>query len=148
MTTTTETRTRGASKGLPAGLPFAAILSDGKDLEIASKQFFQTGKEQMDTGIKMIDAVVQGAIEMRNWQLAAASETHTRDLDAEKSVMGAKTVSDLLLVQLNWLAANVERSMAYWNQMFQATADANAKLLECLREHEQAGSGEEKKAEE
>jgi hypothetical protein len=145
MTTSTETRTRGSGKGSPAGFPFAAMFSGTQELESASKQMFQTWKEQLDTGLK-IDAVVQGAMEMRTSQLAAAADTHNRDLDAEKSVMGAKTVSDLLLIQLNWMTANMERSMAYWTQMFQATADANAKLAECLREHEQARSGEPKKA--
>lgn len=140
MTTTTEARTR--TKGLP-GLQFEAMLPGNKDWEGATRQMFQTWKEQVDTGIKMIDAIVQGAVEMRTSQLAAATEAHTRDLDAEKSVMGARTASDLLLIQLNWMTANMERSMAYWNQMFQAAADANAKLLECLREQsaEPGGKG-------
>jgi phasin protein len=141
MTTTTETRT--GTKGL-AGLPFEAMLPGNKDWESASRQMLQTWKEQVDTGIKMIDAMVQGAMEMRTSQLAAATETHTRDLNIEKSVMGARTASDLLLIQLNWMTANMERSMAYWNQMFHAATDANAKLLECLRAQKLAGSDEGK----
>jgi hypothetical protein len=141
MTTTTETRTQGFP-----GIQFAAMLPGNKEWESASKQMLQNWKEQLDTGIKMIDAVVQGAMEMRTSQLAAAADMHNRDLDAEKSVMGAKTISDLMLIQLNWMTANMERSMAYWNQMFQAAGDANAKLAECLREHERAGGGGQKKA--
>jgi hypothetical protein len=38
---------------------------------------------------------------------------------------------------LDWMTQNLERSMSYWNQMFQAAADANAKLVECLREQAQ-----------
>jgi hypothetical protein len=145
MTTTTETRTQAPGKGLPAGFPFAGMLSGTKELESASKQMLQSWKQQLDTGLKMIDAVVQGAMEMRTSQLAAAADTHNRDLDAEKSVMGAKTISDLLLIQLNWMTANMERSMAYWNQMFQAAAEANAKLGEYLREYEASAGGEQKK---
>ncbi|HKW39328.1 MAG TPA: phasin family protein [Burkholderiales bacterium] len=63
----------------------------------------------------------------------------------EKSVMGAKTISDLLHIQLNWMTANLERSVAYWNQMFQAAAEANAKLAEYLREYEEPGIGAQKK---
>jgi hypothetical protein len=122
------------------------MLSGTKELESASKQMLQSWKQQLDTGLKMVDAVVQGAMEMRTSQLAAAADTHNRDLDAEKSVMGAKTISDLLLIQLNWMTANMERSMAYWNQMFQAAAEANAKLGEYLREYEASASGEQKKA--
>ena len=75
-------------------------------------------------------------MEMRTSQLTAATETHASDLSAEKSVLEAKTPSDLLLIQVNWMTGNLERSMAYWTQMFRAAADANAKLLESLHEHE------------
>lgn len=141
MTTTTETRTR--TKGFP-GIAFEAMLPGNKEWEGATRQMFEKWKEQVDTGIRMIDAIVQGAMEMRSSQLAAATEAHTRDLNVEKSVMGARTASDLLLIQLNWMTANMERSMTYWNQMFQAAADANAKLLECLRDQASEKRGEDK----
>jgi hypothetical protein len=131
MTTTT---TREAVKGKGAGIPYSALIPGNKDWESASKQMFQTWKQQLDTNLKLIDALVQGTLEMRSSQLAAAMETHDRDMSAEKSVLGAKSVMDLWAVQMNWMAGNLERSMAYWNQMLQASVDANSKLVECLRE--------------
>ena len=129
MTTTT-----GKAPGKAAAkIPFAAMLPGKGEWESASNQVLQTWKQQLDTTFKLIDAAVQGTLEMRSSQLAAAMETHARDLDAEHSVTGAKSASDLLAIQLSWITGNLERSMAYWTQMFQAAADANTRLIECLR---------------
>jgi len=133
MTTNAETRTR--TKSLPE-TQVAAVFPGNADWESATQQMFQKWKEQVDTSFKIIDAMVQGAMEMRTSQLTAATEAHARDLGAEKSVLEAKTPSDLLLIQFTWMTGNLERSMAYWNQMFRAAADANAKLLESLSQHE------------
>lgn len=138
MTTTTiEAKSRAPGKGVPGGIPFAALLPGNKEWESASNQLFQSWKQQLDTNLKLIDALVQGTLEMRSSQLAAAMETHDRDMTAEKSVIGAKSVMDLWAIQMNWMAGNLERSMAYWNQLMQATVDANSKLVECLREQAQ-----------
>ena len=138
MTTSTETKTR--TKSVPE-TQLAAMLPGNADWESVTKQMFQKWKEQVDTSIKIIDAMVQGAMEMRTSQLTAATETHTRDLGVEKAVMEARTPSDLLLVQFTWMTGNLERSMAYWTQMFRAAADANAKFLEYLREYEETSTG-------
>jgi hypothetical protein len=146
-TTTTEAKSRTPGKGLPGGIPFAALMPGNKEWESASNQLLKTWKQQLDTTLRLIDAAVQGTLEMRSSQLAAAMETHARDLDIEKSLTGAKSATDLLAIQLNWMTENLERSMSYWNQMFQAAADANAKLVECLREQAQApGGGSDKPA--
>jgi len=145
-TTTSEAKSRAPAKGVPGGIPFAAMLPGNKEWEGAANQMLKAWKTQLDTTFRLIDAAVQGTLEMRSSQLAAAMETHARDLDAEKSVTGAKSVSDLLAIQLNWMTENLEKSMAYWNQMFQAAADANAKLMESLREEAKALNAIEKPA--
>jgi hypothetical protein len=138
MTTASETTRKGTGRKTPGGIPFGAMMPGNKEWENATSQLLQTWKQQLDNGIRLIDAAVQGTLEMRSSQLAAAMETHARDLDAEKTLSGAKSASDLLAVQLNWMTGNLERSMGYWTQMFQAAADANAKLVECLRGQAQA----------
>jgi hypothetical protein len=128
--------------------PFAVPLAGSKEWEQASNQLLATWKHQVDTTLRLIDAAVQGSLEMRSSQLAAAMETHARDLHTEKSVIGAKSAADLLAIQLAWMTGNLEKSIAYWNQMLQAAADANSKLVECLREQAQdadAGSGQSAK---
>jgi len=135
------------AKNEPPEFPFAAFLAGSKEWEQASNQLLANWKHQVDAALKLVDAAVQGSLEMRSSQLAAAMETHARDMDTEKSVIGAKSALDLLAIQLNWMTGNLERSMAYWNQMFQAAADANSKLVECLREQAQdADAGSERPA--
>jgi hypothetical protein len=137
-TTASETAGKVLGKKTPGGIPFEALMPGNRDWERASNQLLQTWKQQLDTTLRLIDAAVQGTLEMRSSQLAAAMETHARDLDIEKTLSGAKSASDLLAIQLSWMTGNLERSMAYWNQMFQAAADANTKLIECLRGQAQA----------
>jgi hypothetical protein len=131
--TTTTTREAAKGKATSGGIPYAALMPGNKEWESASNQLFQTWKQQLDTNLKLIDALVQGTLEMRSSQLAAAMETHDRDMTAEKSVIGAKSALDLWTIQMSWMTGNLERSLAYWNQMLQATVDANSKLVECLR---------------
>jgi hypothetical protein len=131
--TTTIAREAAKAKGTSGAIPYAAMLPGNKEWESASNQLFQSWKQQLDTNLRLIDALVQGTLEMRSSQLAAAMETHDRDMTAEKSVSGAKSALDLWAIQMNWMAGNLERSMAYWNQLMQATVDANSKLVECLR---------------
>jgi hypothetical protein len=131
--TTTTTREAAKGKGTSGGMPYAALMPGNKEWESAANQLFQSWKQQLDTNLKLIDAVVQGTLEMRSSQLAAAMETHDRDMTAEQSVTGAKSALDLWAIQMKWMTGNLERSMAYWNQMLQATVDANSKLVECLR---------------
>jgi hypothetical protein len=126
-----------ARKAARKWLRYTGFLSRAARGEQASNQLLSNWKHQMDTALRLIDAAVQGTLEMRSSQLAAAMETHARDLDAERSVIGAKSASDLMAIQMNWMTGNLERSMAYWNQMFQAAADANSKLVECLRDQAQ-----------
>ena len=144
--TTTTTREATKVKGTFGGIPYAALMPGNKEWESASNQLFQSWKQQLDTNLKLIDALVQGTLEMRSSQLAAAMETHDRDMTAENSVIGAKSAMDLWAIQMNWMAGNLERSMAYWNQLMQATVDANSKLVECLREQAQAPAAVEQPA--
>src|SRR5207344_2397773 len=117
--TTTTTRESTKVKGTFGGIPYATLMPGNKEWESASNQMFQSWKQQLDTNLKLIDALVQGTLEMRSSQLAAAMETHDRDMTAEKSVSGAKSALDLWAIQMNWMAGNLERSMAYWNQLMQ-----------------------------
>ena len=142
----TMTSTETIRKDAPAGLPFAAFMSGNKEWETASNQLIETWKQQLDASLRLVDAAVQGTLEMRSSQLAAAMETHARDVHAETSVSRAKSVMDLWAIQMDWMTGNFERSLAYWTQMFQATNDAGSKILESLREHTQALSSAEEPA--
>jgi len=136
----TTTSTETVRKDAPAEFPLAAFMPGNKEWETASSQLMETWKQQLDTALRLVDATVQGTLEMRSSQLAAAMETHARDVHAETSVSRAKSVLDLWAIQMDWITGNFERSLAYWTQMLQAASDANSKILESLREHTQQAS--------
>jgi hypothetical protein len=146
-TAMTRTSTETIRKHASAGFPFAAAFMPGnKEWETASNQLMETWKQQLDAALRLVDATVQRTLEMRSSQLAAAMETHARDVHAETSVSRAKSVMDLWAIQIDWMSGNFERSLAYWNQMLHAANDANSKILESLREHTQALSSAEDRA--
>ena len=134
----TRTATETSGKDAPPGLPFAAFMPGNKEWEAASKQMLETWKRQLDTTLRLVDAAVEGSLEMRSSQLAAAMETHARDVHAETSLSRARSVLDLWAIQMDWMTGNLERSMTYWTQLFQAANDASSKILESLREQAQA----------
>ena len=142
----TTTSTETVRKDAPAGLPLAAFMPGNKEWETASSQLMETWKQQLDTALRLVDAAVQGTLEMRSSQLAAAMETHARDVHAETSVSRAKSVLDLWAIQLDWMTGNFERCFAYWTQMLQAANDANSKILESLREPAEIPAGSEEAA--
>jgi hypothetical protein len=133
----TTTSTEAIGKDAPPGLPFAAFIPGNKEWEAASSQLIKTWKQQLDAALRLVDATVQGTLEMRSSQLAAAMETHARDVHAETSLSRAKSVMDLWAIQMDWMTGNFERSMTYWTQLFQAANDASSKILESLREQAQ-----------
>lgn len=53
MATATRETTR---EGGPQTIPFAAFLPGNKERESASNQLLQTWKQQLDTGLKLVDA--------------------------------------------------------------------------------------------
>ena len=134
----TRTVTETIRKDVPPAPPFAAFMPGNKDWETASKQMLETWKRQLEATLRLVDAAVEGSLEMRSSQLAAAMETHARDVHAETSVSRAKSVMDLWAIQMDWMTGNLERSMTYWAQLFQAANDASSKILESLREQAQA----------
>jgi hypothetical protein len=135
-----------ARREVSSKLPFAALTPGSKEWEAASRQLLETWKRQLDTTLRLVDAAVEGSLEMRSSQLAAAMETHARDLHAETSLSRARSVLDLWTIQMDWMTGNLERSMTYWAQMFQAANDAGGKILESLREQAQALSKTEEPA--
>lgn len=96
--------------------------------------FFDAWKKQVDTSVRMMDAVVEATAKMRSAQLSAANETHQRTQALEKSLADAKSAQELLGAQWNWALASCERSAAYWRNLFEAMNEANGKMACCMQE--------------
>jgi hypothetical protein len=97
-------------------------------------QFFEAWKKQVDTSLRVMDAVVESAAKMRATQLAAATETHERMQALEKALADAKSAQEMWGAQWNWALASCERSAAYWRALFEAMTEANSIMGRCLQD--------------
>ena len=68
-------------------------------------QFFEAWKKQVDTSLRVMDAVVESAAKMRATQLSAANETHERMQALEKALADAKSAQEMWGAQWNWALA-------------------------------------------
>ena len=103
-----------------------------------NEQFFEAWKQQVNTGLQLLDAVAEATAKMRSAQFAAANETHQRTVEAEKLLAGAKDAQELWNAQCTWASANAERAAAYWREQFEAMTEANARILKLMQERMQA----------
>jgi hypothetical protein len=104
----------------------------------ASEQFFEVWKQQVNSGLQILDAVAEATAKMRSTQLAAANEMQQRTVEAEKLLAGAKDAQELWNAQCTWASANAERAAAYWRDQFEAMTAANARILKLMQERMQA----------
>ena len=99
-----------------------------------NEAFLEAWKRQVDTAMKIVDAMVEAGAKLRAAQLAAATETHQRTCAAEKLLVEAKNAQDLWDAQSRWAIDNCGRAAAYWRSLFEAVTDANARILACVQE--------------
>jgi phasin family protein len=93
--------------------------------------FFDTWKRQLDVGLNVMEAVVEGAVRMRECQLEAAAQAHA-DLEATRqAIAAAPDFPALLKLQGDWARANAERAAAYWRSLYQCVADTDAAVMKC-----------------
>lgn len=92
----------------------------------------QAWKQQLDTGLRVIETILEGATRIRETQLEAASFAHA-DIEAtRKAIVAATDPSQLLKLQTEWARANLEKSLAYWRAMYQNVMETNAELAKCV----------------
>lgn len=91
-------------------------------------------KRQLDTAMRVTEAIIEGSTRMHEVQIEAATDAHADAVATQKALAGALDPAELLRIQTEWFAANQRRSMEYWKSLYEAAADTNAKLMSCLRE--------------
>jgi phasin family protein len=92
----------------------------------------QAWKQQLDIGLRVMEALVEGATKLREMQLEAATAAHA-DIEAtRRSVASAKDVSRLLEMQAQWASANVQKCADYWRRFYEVTVRTQTDLAGCL----------------
>lgn len=126
--------------GAPAA-PFDAFLKASGTWTPVPAQFVEGWQRQMNAGLRIMDAMLESAVKVRDAQLPAAGEFMARAAELQKSMLDARSPLDLWTVQCNWMMENSTRALALWKGMFDTASVANANLFSCLREPAQPAGG-------
>jgi len=91
-------------------------------------------RQQIDTAVRLVETITEESRKIREYQLAAALEA-LRSAEAARERFGkAPDASELWRIQGEWLSANLEKSLAYWRRLYEASAQTQLGVLKCLCE--------------
>ena len=93
----------------------------------------QAWKQQLDTGCRVFETLLEGATKLHEAQLEATCGAHADLVATRRKIAKAASGPELFKLQAQWAGANVESCMAYWRLMYEAMSDTNADVLNCLQ---------------
>jgi phasin protein len=91
-------------------------------------------RQQIDTAVRLVETITEESRKIREYQLAVALEAHRSAGAARERLGKAPDASELWRIQGEWLSANLEKSLAYWRRLYEASAQTQLGVLKCLCE--------------
>lgn len=91
-------------------------------------------KRQLDTALRITEAIIEGSTRMHEVQIEAATEAHADAVATQRSLASTQNPAELLRIQTEWLVANQRKSTEYWKGLYEAATQTNAEVMSCLRE--------------
>lgn len=95
-------------------------------------------REQSEAMRGIVEAMLHGAEKMRAIHFTAAREARRGLVSAQVAMGGAKSAAELVRVQWDWTVTSAGSATAYWKDVLEAYASAQAEIL--ARLHEQANA--------
>jgi phasin family protein len=89
-------------------------------------------KQQLDAGLRMVEALVEGATRIHEVQIDAAAETHADAVATQKALARAGDPSEIVRLQSEWASANARRCLAYWRDLHAAALQTQSEMLRCM----------------
>lgn len=91
-------------------------------------------RQQIGTAVRLVETITEESRKIREFQLAAALEAHRSAEAARERLEKASDAKDLWRIQGEWLSGILERSLAYWRRLYEASAQTQLGVLTCLCE--------------
>jgi phasin family protein len=91
-------------------------------------------KSQLDTALRITEAIIEGSTRLHEVQIEAATEAHADAVATQKALAAAGAPAELLRIQTEWMVANQRKSMEYWRSLYQVAAQTNAEVMQRLRD--------------
>jgi phasin family protein len=111
---------------------------EAKPDEVAVKAL----KGQFDTALRVIEAITEGSMKMRDAQLTAATEAHADAAATLKLLEKAADPQELTRIQSEWLAASLQKSLGYWTALFTTMVETQTNIAQCMAQPMQAAAAE------
>ena len=99
-------------------------------------------KGQLDTTLRVIEAITEGSMKMRDAQLTAATEAHADAAATLKLLEKATDPQELARIQSEWLGASLQKSLGYWTALFTAMVETQTSIAKCMAQPAQAAMAE------
>jgi hypothetical protein len=91
-------------------------------------------KQNIDCGMRVVEALAEGATKVREIQLETATEAHAGAVATQKCIAGAADPTEIWKYYSEWLLGSAQKSAAYWQKVGQAVNETNNAVLKCLGE--------------
>lgn len=98
----------------------------------AASMGLEAWKQQFETSLRVIEAITEGAVKLRESQLKAAVDAHACAAAAHDCADKAREQGELLSAETEWMRHSVEQSAAYWRSLFATALQTQANVLQCL----------------
>jgi phasin family protein len=115
--------------------PANTFFSDSKGMPMTSRPedfLMQAWKKQLDAGLRMMEAIIEGATKVHEARLQAAAQAHADAEATRKAIAAATDLSQIFKLQTEWARANAQKSLAYWRSMAETVGQTDAELVKCV----------------
>ena len=92
------------------------------------KLFMQTWKTQLDAGLRMFEAIAEGAMRIYEAQLEAMTEAHADAEATRKAIVAATDPAQVMKLCAEWARANTEKSLACCRSF----AETDREVVKCV----------------
>jgi len=99
-------------------------------------------KVQLDTVLRVTEALTEGAMKLRDVQLAAATETHASAAATRALVEKCCDAQELYRLQSEWLSASLQQSFAYWASLYSTVIETQQSMAQCIAPQPEASPAE------
>jgi phasin family protein len=100
-------------------------------------------KQQLDTTLRFIETMAEGAIKLREKQIEAATDAHADAVATRRSVAAAADAAELFRLQADWTRANAEKCATYWRVLYDIAAQTQGELASGLYAPARASAGQD-----
>ena len=89
-------------------------------------------KRQLEAGLAVLEAISESARKLQETQLKAATEAHAALEAMHKRVAQAGDGQELWRLQSEWMSASMEKSLAYWRELYQTAMETESSIAKVL----------------